>query len=79
MRWVSVSRGINKPLLVELISTLAELFGLVMPIPTIPEVVIRILSASLVISLRLIALVVPSFEVLVALLLPARLQKGDVF
>ena len=73
-RCAPVIRGINKPFVVELISSFAELLIAVVPIPTDPAVLILTRSALLVNSFRSMALVVPSFEALVALLLPAKLQ-----
>ena len=52
---------------------------LLVPIPTFPEVLIRIRSVLFVKSRNGMELVVPNLEELVALLLPAKLQKGEVF
>ena len=79
LRCAKVMRGSNTPFVIELISSLAELFGDGMPMATCPEALIRILSALLAKNLTSIALVVPSIDELVALLLPFKLQKGDVF
>ena len=53
--------------------------GAVVPMPTLPVASIRILSTLLVKILSGIELVVPNFEVAVAVLLPAKLQYGAVF
>ena len=73
-RCVFVNRDINKPLVVDLISNLAELAIEVVPMPTDPAVLILTFSVLSVKNLRSTRLVVPSFEVLEALLLPAKLQ-----
>ena len=74
LRCAFVILGMSTPLVVELISSFAEEFTLVVPMPTEPAVVIRIFSVLLVRMRKSTEFVVPSFEELVALLLPAKLQ-----
>ena len=53
--------------------------GAVVPIPTLPKVSMRIRSIFFVKIFSGMELVVPNFEVAVAVLLPAKLQYGAVF